>query len=165
MTTTKSKYPAVSIREIADLLAADRDTVKRAIQNAAVTPTARGARGHDLYPADQVFIAMLARRGADVNPELLTPADRKNLALAKRAEFELQIREGEYLPRDAIRSGVAQAYATVANALRSIPDLLERQGCEVDTCDEVERIIDGVCSDLANRLEAQHKAARQAGRV
>lgn len=45
----------------------------------------------------------------------------------KQREFKLAQERGEYLPRDAVRQASATVMAVMAQALRSLPDNLERQ--------------------------------------
>lgn len=157
--TNKPQWPAVSIRQIGEYLDVDRDAIRKAISNCDLQPVAKGARGHATYDAGEMVRALLARRG-DVDPATLSPADRRNLAVARRQELELEIRSSAYLPRDSIRQGTATAFATVAQSLRSIPDLVERKtGATPDTCELIEQVIDSVCNDLAERLEALHREA------
>ena len=76
------------------------------------------------------------------DPDLLDPesddrttiAVRKARAVASKEEsiaglkaLELQIETGKYLPRDAYREATATVLATLAQALRSVPDTLERK--------------------------------------
>lgn len=152
---TVTTWPKVSIRQAADFLDIDRDAIRRAIGD--LQPAGKGARGHATYCAGEVVRALLARRG-DVDPATLSPADRRNLAVARRQELELEIRSGNYLPRESTRQAVATAFQTVAQTLRSIPDILERKtGASPESCELVEQIIDSVTSDLADRLEEMHK--------
>jgi hypothetical protein len=80
-------------------------------------------------------------------------AIQKEEALAKSAALKYEIDSGNYLPRDAFREASATLCAEVAQALRSIPDLLERKAnlapAQVVIC---ERLIDEVQSTLAANL-------------
>ncbi len=153
--------PAVSVRSISQLLEIDRDTVRLAFDRADLQPVAQRG-GYPAYDFRAAVKAIFSRRG-DVNPETLTPADRKNLALAKRAEFELQVRAGEYLPRGDYRAASAQAFARIAQAIRSLPDNLERKaGLTPDAVQHAEEVVDAVLSNLADDLEKVFNEARQA---
>lgn len=157
--TTQTTWPQVSIRQISDMLNVDRDAVRRAISNGKLQPAGKGPRGHSTYDAGELVRALFNRRG-DADPAQLSPADRRNLAMAKRAEFELQIKADQFLPRDAVRRANAQAFAMVASSLRSIPDLVERKtGVDAATCELIEATIDSVCNDLADRMESVHRQA------
>lgn len=78
-----------------------------------------------------------AREGAGRKPEGYQPTQEKVDYERERAEHERVKREqrefklaqerGEYLPRDAVRQASATVMAVMAQALRSLPDNLERQ--------------------------------------
>ena len=68
------------------------------------------------------------------SPDRLTIAVRKAMAVALKEEslaglkaLELQVETKKYLPRDAYREATATVLATLSQALRSIPDTLERK--------------------------------------
>ena len=68
------------------------------------------------------------------SPDRLTIAVRKAMAVALKEEsiaglkaLELQVETKKYLPRDAYREATATLLATLSQALRSIPDTLERK--------------------------------------
>lgn len=68
------------------------------------------------------------------SPDRLTIAVRKAMAVALKEEsiaglkaLELQVETKKYLPRDAFREATATLLATLSQALRSIPDTLERK--------------------------------------
>jgi hypothetical protein len=142
----------VSIRSLSALTGLDRDTIRQAFSSAELTPA--GTRGgYPSYQLQPAIRALFARRG-DIDPAMLTPGDRKNLALAQRAEFDLEIKRGEFLPRDAYRRASATAFAKVASTIRSLPDNLERKaGLEPATVDLVEQIVDSTLDELAGDLE------------
>lgn len=160
-TALPSLWPAVSIRQISDLLDIDRDAIRRVIASGNLQPVGKGARGHATYDAGELIRALMARRG-DADPAQLSPADRRNLAVARRQEFDLEQRRGQYLTRDSVRTGTARAFAVCASVIRSLPDVLERKmGLPTEGCDLAEQVVDGVLLTLSNDLEAIHNEANQ----
>lgn len=84
---------------------------------------------------------------------------RKEAAHAAKAELEFRIKAGQYLPRDAYRSAMATAFQAVAQALRSIPDNLERKmGVTPEVAEAVGAAIDEAMGDLAYSMEQMHNA-------
>jgi hypothetical protein len=159
-TITPTAFPPISIRELSMLIDVDRDAIRKAIASDSIQPCAKGPRGHHLYPAADLLKALFNRRG-NVDASLLSPADRRNLAQARLAELEHEKRSGSVLPREAVRRATGEAYAMVAQSVRSIPDLCERKtGADPNTCQLIENVIDQVCSDLADRMEAVYRESR-----
>lgn len=79
---------------------------------------------------------------------------RKEEAQAGREEIKLKVESGEYLPRTAFRDACATLLASVAQAMRSIPDNLERKcNLDPDAMALVEQTIDAAMGDLALGLE------------
>lgn len=79
---------------------------------------------------------------------------RKEEAQAGREEIKLKVEAGEYLPRAAFRDACATLLASVAQAMRSLPDNLERKvGLDPDAMQMVEQTIDAAMADLALGLE------------
>lgn len=151
----------VSIRSLSALTGLDRDTCRNSITRAALTP-AGTLGGYPAYLLKDAIKSLFVRHG-DVDPANLTPQDRKALADARLREHTLNERSGKYLPREAVRTACAESYAMVAQALRSIPDLVERKtGADVETCELISDVIDQVCSDLAGRMEAIHNKSTDA---
>lgn len=88
---------------------------------------------------------------------------RKEIALAAKAELEYKIKLGQYLPRDAVKSAVATAFQAVSQALRSIPDNIERKlGLQPDITEFVAIAIDETLGELANELEDLYVKAHEA---
>jgi len=90
----------------------------------------------------------------------LTIAVRKAKAVALKEEsiaglkaLELQVETKKYLPRDAYREATATLLATLSQALRSIPDTLERKyGLPPAALQYVEATIDEQLSSAATTL-------------
>lgn len=70
-------------------------------------------------------------------------------------EFEFAIKRGEYLPRDAQRSAAATALAVLTQALRSVPDNLERSlGLAPEAAEQVGIEIDNALAEVAAAFKA-----------
>lgn len=79
---------------------------------------------------------------------------RNEAAKASLNELKLKIDSKEYLSRAAFREASATLLAELSQALRSLPDALERRHSLPPTAvQDVERTIDEVLSNVANGLE------------
>ena len=73
---------------------------------------------------------------------------------ADLAELALRVKRGELVERAGVQSAAATALATLAQALRSIPDSLERElNLDPDTSERVGAMIDSALDDLADTFE------------
>lgn len=74
---------------------------------------------------------------------------------ADSAELELSIKRGQYLARDPIRSAAATAVAAIVQALRSLPDNLEREfSLEPEVVESISMRIDEALADLGKQFKA-----------
>lgn len=72
---------------------------------------------------------------------------------ADLAEIELKAKTGEYVEREQVRTACATAFAEVAQALRMIPDVLERQlGLTPEQAERAEALINESLADLGKTL-------------
>jgi phage terminase Nu1 subunit (DNA packaging protein) len=79
---------------------------------------------------------------------------RKESALADKAELEAAKMVGALVERAAVRDAAAKALATISQAIRAIPDTLERRmGIAPDVVQAVEQQIDESMDELAADLE------------
>lgn len=79
----------------------------------------------------------------------------KEAALAGLAELRLRVQSGLYLPKEAFEHGTAVAHQTVAQALRSIPDNLERKlGISPEVSLAIGQAIEDALGDLSTTMEA-----------
>ena len=79
---------------------------------------------------------------------------RKEAALAMQAELAYRIKEGSYIPRDAVRQQTATAFQAIVQTIRAIPDNLERRkGISPDVSEAVGELLDAALNDLADELE------------
>ncbi len=150
-------YSPVSLRQLAALLDVDRATVRLAIERAAVKPAGKRG-GHDVFPLAESLRAIVGRRGQNIDPELMSPFDRRAHFDAELRRLDLQKKRGEVCLRADVQQASARAFATCANSIRAIPDRLERIGLSPDMAEETERQIDAALDDLADQLEETHRA-------
>lgn len=74
---------------------------------------------------------------------------------AEAAAFELAIKRGEYLPRASVQLAASTAAASLVQALRSLPDNLEREfRLDPDVVANIEARIDEALADLSKQFEA-----------
>lgn len=79
---------------------------------------------------------------------------RNERAKADLNELEYKIKSGQYVPRDAVKQAAATAFASVAQALRSIPDSLERKiNLDPAVAEKIGFTIDEILDSLASDLE------------
>jgi hypothetical protein len=84
----------------------------------------------------------------------------KEAALAATQELMYKRKAGMYLPRDDVRRAAATAFSSVAQSLRSIPDLLERQiGLDPTIAERIGVIIDNHLAELSEELKRLHTAS------
>lgn len=104
------------------------------------------------------------RAGAGRKPEgYEKPEDLKELDKQKArheglkadlAELGLRQKRGELVERSAVQTAAATALQTLAQALRSIPDALERElGIAPDVGERIGAMIDGALDDCATTFE------------
>lgn len=78
---------------------------------------------------------------------------RHELAKAQRAELALKVATGEYLPRAAYQQANATALAMLTQAIRSIPDNLERQfKLAPEVLDAISEAHDAALNQVAEQL-------------
>jgi phage terminase Nu1 subunit (DNA packaging protein) len=82
-----------------------------------------------------------------------TARARNELAKAKINEIEAKVKADEYVERAAVRQAAATAMSSIAQTLRSIPDLLERRlGIDPTLAEEIGRQIDESLNELAEEF-------------
>lgn len=78
----------------------------------------------------------------------------KEEIVAKKMALEFEIMQGNFLPRDAIITGMARVYSTVTQGIRSIPDLLERRlGLDPMVCVRIGELLDENLATMHVELE------------
>lgn len=79
---------------------------------------------------------------------------------AKMAELEFKAKSGEFVPREEVRRASATSFSMIAQAMRSIPDNLERKlGISPEIAEEVSLLIDEAMGNLADELERLHRGS------
>lgn len=121
-------------------------------------PLPRGGRGGRRAGAGRKSREVEDRVAAELEDDGYVPLAkaraRKESALADKAELEFKRMSGEYIERAAVREACATAYAALAQALRSIPDNLERRaGVAPEIAEQVGDVIDETLADLAAQFE------------
>jgi len=82
-----------------------------------------------------------------------TARARNELAKAQINEIEAKVKAGQYVERAAVRQASAMAMSSIAQTLRSIPDLLERRlGIDPTLAEEIGRQIDESLNELAEEF-------------
>lgn len=105
------------------------------------------------------------REGAGAKPPGWTPSaervdferERAEHERVKREqrEFKLSVERGEYLSRVAVGQASATALAVLTQALRSVPDNLERAcGLTPEQAEEAQAMIDAALSEVAAAFKA-----------
>ena len=140
-----------------------RDYVKKTVREGG-----DALSGQVLSPDDQDLSTRVVQHGASM---LSTPviADAvelyahakalKESAEAATKELLYKRKAGMYLPREDVRRAAATAFSAIAQSLRSIPDLLERQiGLDPGVAERVGIVIDNHLAELSEDLRRMHEA-------
>lgn len=151
---TAITLPNLSVRALSRLTGLDRDRLSRALGDAK--PAGRRA-GHPVYALAEV-LPLLCRPGVadaagEIDPDRLTPSDRRAWYDSESKRRELQVRDRELIPAAEVSQVVATAFASIASELRAIADNLERHGdATPEQAERIERRIDAALDTLAERL-------------
>lgn len=78
---------------------------------------------------------------------------RKEAADANLKELDFKVKTGQYVSRAAVIEASATAMSNLAQALRSVPDGLERKGLEPRFCEIVGSAIDTALQEAADLFE------------
>jgi phage terminase Nu1 subunit (DNA packaging protein) len=102
-------------------------------------------------------VDLFADDGVETKKSLHTQAAeakiRKEVALADQHELNYKIKSGLYVERAAVQEVCATLLAALAQALRSLPDNLERKfNMPPDQVAEVTEVIDATLSDIADGM-------------
>ena len=151
---TAINFPTVSLRALSRLTGLDRDFIIRRIEGIAPAGT---RSGHPVYSLSAVLPALCrpaaAVDGGEVDPDSLTPTDRKAWYDSELRRRQLQLTDRELIPASELERCLAVAFAALAKSIRSIPDNLERRtGCSPEIAEAVERMLDAELEGLADRL-------------
>lgn len=89
--------------------------------------------------------------GAD--PAKLPPAERKAWFESELKRRELQVQDGELVQAVELERSIATAFSAIAQAVRAVPDNLERRaGCGPEAAEAVGALLDEAMSALADKL-------------
>lgn len=120
-----------------------------------VSTTRRNAPGQGRKPADYVH--------PQERLDYEAARARNEAAKADLNEHELAVKRGQFVERAAVEQATATALAALSQALRSVPDNLERKlGTEPEVAREVGLAIDAALDEAANAFESMFNEAAQA---
>lgn len=125
----------------------------------ATPPAATGKRGGAREGAGR---KNAAEEAATQNARIILANARakKEAHLAMMAELEFNIKSGKYIDRDLVRQAQTTAYASCAQAMRSIQDNLERKhGVSAEVAEVVGGLIDEILAGLADDMERIHSGS------
>lgn len=142
-----------SINALAEEFGIDRRTVKKRLDG---IPAAGEVNGHPAWRLRDVAIAVMGPQGASaigVDPDELPPSERLNHYRAEREKAKWLEEQRFQIPMAEVEQVVATAFKSLASALDTLPDVLERD-CALRP-EEVERaiaVIDGAREGLYQQL-------------
>lgn len=97
------------------------------------------------------------RDGSEIDPDAMSPQDRRAWFDSEMKKRELQVRDGDLVQTSDLEEVVATAFAACAQDMLAIPDRLERSyGVPAAVAAQVER---GVCAALEGLAERLGKLA------
>jgi terminase small subunit / prophage DNA-packing protein len=143
--------------EIAELFGVGLKTIDNWVRRGCPV-LERGGRGQRavmdvIAVAEWRFGARTA--GDNVDPETLPPAERKQWYEGEKHRRAIQVEDRELIPIAELEEVIGTAYASIAQTLLSMPDLMERRaGLPPDVAEQAEIIIHEAMSDLADRLQS-----------
>lgn len=95
----------------------------------------------------------------DFDPDELAPSERKAWFDSEVKRRDLQVRDRELIESDEVERGIATAFATISQSIRTIPDNVERIASPgADVIEVIERITDEALNVLADQLAAMAPA-------
>lgn len=78
----------------------------------------------------------------------------KESVFAKKAALDYEIQSQNFIPRESVIRATATAYATIAQAMRSLPDMMERRlGIDPALAEELGVAVDELLDDLSKTLD------------
>ena len=114
-------------------------------------------RGHALaFNLLDVIQWKLSNDESEIDPEKLSPTDRRAWYDSEQRRRDLQIKDRELIPAEELRESLSIVFNIVAQGLRSIPDNIERNLGSLDdlTFDIINKIIDSQTEELQMKLES-----------
>ena len=116
----------------------------------------RGSKGvpseYDLRAlAEWLYAGQMVKEDAD--PDTMSPQDRKAWYDSETKRRDLQVKDGELIPRPEVERVVATAFAALQQDTLAIPDRLERQhGIRPEVAEKVGHALHGALEAMAERL-------------
>ena len=90
-----------------------------------------------------------------IDPETLPPGERKQWYDGEAKRREMQVKDRELIEAAELEEDIGTAYASIAQTLLSLPDLLERRaGLPPEAAEQAEIVIHEAMTDLADRLQS-----------
>lgn len=141
-----------SINALAEEFGVDRRTVKRRVEG---IPPAGEVNGYPAWRLRDVAVAVMGPQVAspDADPDVLPPSERLNHYRAEREKAKWLSEQRFQIPVAEVEQVVATAFKSMAAALDTLPDVLERD-CALRP-EEVERaiaVIDGAREGMYQQL-------------
>lgn len=142
-----------SINALAEEFGIDRRTVKKRLDG---IPAAGEVSGHPAWRLRDVAVAVMGPQAASplgVDPDELPPKERLDHYRAEREKARWLEEQRFQIPAAEVEQVVATAFKSLASALDTLPDVLERD-CALRP-DEVERaisVVDGAREALYQQL-------------
>lgn len=142
-----------SINALAEEFGIDRRTVKRRLEG---IPAAGEVNGRPAWRLRDVAVAVMGPQVASplgIDPDALPPSERLNHYRAEREKARWLAEQRFQIPMAEVEQVVATAFKSLASALDTLPDVLERD-CALRP-EEVERaisVIDGAREGLYQQL-------------
>lgn len=152
-----------SLSAFARAFGTDRETLRRRLLDAGVEPTAERA-GHKIYRLAEVFRAWTLS-GEVVDPEKLSPFNRRAWYQAELDRLKLQENRGELIPRIEVEQEEAAVLKRIAEMFDTMPDIIERDcGATPVQLSRLEQLLDRCREELHARLTeaTAEEAAQQA---
>lgn len=151
-----SEASLYSISRLARETGLARDTVRK--QLAGVQPSAT-RKGHPVYTLGDACPAIFGAPGVagpgdgTNDPDQMEPADRDRWYASEVRRLDYEQKIGQLIPHEDVARTFAAAFKRVSSALDTLTDVVEREaGLSADQVAEVQRVVDGIRSDLYAQL-------------
>lgn len=136
------------------------ETVRRGLMERGAKPVGKH-RGHDQYLCRDV-VAALSGSAEPVDPEKLSPFNRRAWYQGELDRQRLQQQRGELIPQLELEQEMAAVVKILIEASEGLPDLLERDcGLPGPVLARVEQTIDKVREEMHKRLLERAGAAEE----
>jgi hypothetical protein len=142
---------SLSVSSLADEFDCARETLRKRLEDANVKP-AEQRGGHPVYRLRDALRAWVDGLRSDVDPDELEPFKRKAHYQAEREKLELQTERGELIPRIETEREQARIISILAQALDTLPDIVERD-CWA-TPNQLEKI-EKICDQLREKIYSE----------